>query len=116
VAYFWATSFGKKFTGGEDIAAARSGTEKALSRWRISLPLRSVRLEPTVLLHARSRQQPAATNSVGFRQSLIDVRLAPTSGAKADISNRRFVPIGDMCSAAAKRLGGFEVGHERSAL
>src|SRR5215813_10150359 len=27
---FWATSFGKKFTGGEDIAAARFGTEKAL--------------------------------------------------------------------------------------
>src|SRR5262249_7117948 len=53
---------------------------------RVSPPLRSVRLEPTVLLHARSRQQPAATNSVGFRQSLIDVRLAPTSGAKADIS------------------------------
>ena len=30
VAYFWATSFGKKFTGGEDIAASRFGTEKAL--------------------------------------------------------------------------------------
>jgi len=30
VAYFWATSFGKKFTGGADIAAARFGTEKAL--------------------------------------------------------------------------------------
>src|SRR5215813_11274886 len=26
---FWATSFGKKFAGGEDIAAARFGTEKA---------------------------------------------------------------------------------------